>query len=154
MTSTFTYENVTVNVISALLTIPQSLALTVSATPVVRDAPLVSLPFVKHINATGTVNLLAQDQARARWLKARAKGEPIEERAGSVPVTNELVSYLAAVGVGSPATTCEWLSITLCGNSADRSLSARQPHRRHGQLQHVGRQHQVQANFDCQVDIE
>ena len=87
-----------------------ALALTVSATPVVRDAPTVSLPFAKHINSTGTLNLLAQDQARAKWLKSRGKGEQLAERAGSIPVTNTAVSYTAAVGVGSPATTCKLVS--------------------------------------------
>lgn len=85
-----------------------ALALTVSATPVVRDTPTITLPIAKRFNTTGTFNLLAQDQARAKWLKSRGKGEQLAERAGSVPVTNELVSYIASVGVGSPATTCKW----------------------------------------------
>ncbi|GJE89616.1 aspartic peptidase A1 [Phanerochaete sordida] len=82
-----------------------ALALAVSASPVVQDTPKITLPFAKHINATGTLNLLAQDQARAKWLKNRSSGAHLAERAGSIPVTNTAVSYLAAVGVGSPATT-------------------------------------------------
>ncbi|EKM61628.1 uncharacterized protein PHACADRAFT_135435 [Phanerochaete carnosa HHB-10118-sp] len=82
-----------------------ALALAVSATPAVRDTPTITLPIAKHFNTTGTLNLLARDQARAKWLKSRASGESLAERAGSLPVTNAEVSYLAAVGVGSPATT-------------------------------------------------
>ena len=86
-------------------------AVAAAASPVVQDTPKVTLSFAKHINATGTVNLLAQDQARAKFLKNRASGEHLAERAGSIPVTNTAVSYTAAVGVGSPATTCK----SLCG---------------------------------------
>ena len=86
----------------ALLT----LALSVAATPVASRDGHVTLSFAKHVNATGTLNLLAQDQARARFLKNRGSRH-LEGRDGSIPVTNEAVSYLAAVGVGSPATTCE-----------------------------------------------
>ncbi|EKM61624.1 uncharacterized protein PHACADRAFT_112385 [Phanerochaete carnosa HHB-10118-sp] len=82
-----------------------ALALVVSATPVVRDTPTITLPIAKHFNTTGTLKLLAQDQARAKWLKSRTKGEHLAEREGSLPVTNTATSYTAEVGVGDPATT-------------------------------------------------
>ena len=71
----------------ALLT----LALTVAASPVVVDETPVTLSFAKHINSTGTLNLLKLDQARAKHLKARRSG-PFTELVGSLPVTNTAVS--------------------------------------------------------------
>ncbi|KIP03623.1 hypothetical protein PHLGIDRAFT_233169 [Phlebiopsis gigantea 11061_1 CR5-6] len=84
----------------ALLT----LALSVAATPVARDGHI-SLSFAKHVNATGTAHLLERDQARAKIIKERAQALAAGKEARSLAVTNEAVSYIAAVGVGSPATT-------------------------------------------------
>ncbi|EKM61625.1 uncharacterized protein PHACADRAFT_204793 [Phanerochaete carnosa HHB-10118-sp] len=81
------------------------LALAISATAVVRHTPTITLPITKHFNTTGTLNLLVQDQARAKWLKSRAKGEHLAQREESLPITNVAVSYTAAISVGNPATT-------------------------------------------------
>ena len=83
-----------------------ALALAVVAKPLGRGTSTVTLPIVKHINSTGTLNLLAQDQARATWLKSRGGEEHSRKRAGGLPITNTAISYLAPVGIGSPATIC------------------------------------------------
>ena len=75
------------------------------ANPVVqvRDN-LVRLPIAKRINATGSGNLLARDQARVKHLNALAKsriaGTSLSSDAViSVPVDNQAVSYIATVRV-------------------------------------------------------
>ncbi|KAH7886050.1 aspartic peptidase domain-containing protein [Phlebopus sp. FC_14] len=84
------------------------LALSIAATPVeVRDSP-VTLPFAKRISDTGgPINLVQHDQARASALREHAdaiSSGKLNRRTASIPVTNEAVSYIASVGVGSPAT--------------------------------------------------
>ncbi|OJA12219.1 hypothetical protein AZE42_12161, partial [Rhizopogon vesiculosus] len=82
------------------------LAMSIAASPVeVRDSP-VTLPMARKLNLSqsGTVNLLQHDQARATALKDRA-ASGLDRRATSIAVTNEAVSYIAEVGVGSPPTT-------------------------------------------------
>ena len=88
----------------------------VAANPILVERSLVTLPLTKHINATNAQNgnLLLHDQSRAKALKARgeAKAAGIAFSSDSVissQATNEAVSYIAAVGVGSPATTCKYL---------------------------------------------
>ena len=89
------------------------LALTVAADLAVqvRNSP-VTLPFSKRINITSTRNLLQNDRKRAMALKARAKaiqGDEltVEETAiVNQPVEDQVVQYIASVGVGSPPTYC------------------------------------------------
>ncbi|EIW86974.1 aspartic proteinase [Coniophora puteana RWD-64-598 SS2] len=85
-----------------------TLALSVAASPAARGSPI-TLPIARRLNASnGPVNLHQRDQARAAALKARGqaiKEGKLDRRAASVPVTNEVDTYIAAVGVGSPATT-------------------------------------------------
>jgi len=85
-----------------------TLALSVAASPAARGSPI-TLPIARRLNASnGPVNLHQRDQARAVALKARGqaiKEGKLDRRATSVPVTNEVDTYIAAVGVGSPATT-------------------------------------------------
>lgn len=86
------------------------LALSIAATPVeVRTSP-VTLPFAKRISTTGgAIKLVEHDQARATALKDRAdaiSNGKLDRRTASIAVTNEAVSYIASVGVGSPATYC------------------------------------------------
>ena len=78
----------------------------VAATPLVsvRDT-LVTLPIAKRINFTGAASLHARDVARARHLRSKAEarlaGRSFIEDAGivgSIPVTNQAVSYVANVG--------------------------------------------------------
>ncbi|KAG0703299.1 aspartic peptidase domain-containing protein [Suillus ampliporus] len=91
------------------------LALSIAASPTeVRDSPI-TLPVARRLNTSGgTINLLQHDQSRATALKNVNTGR-IGRRAGSITVTNEAVSYIAAVGVGSPATTYNMIVDT--GNS-------------------------------------
>jgi len=89
------------------------LALSVAANPIVqvRNSPI-TLPLSRRINTTSIHNLLQHDLNRAKALKARSKaihgGELTAEEAAIVnqPVDNQVVQYIATVGVGSPATTC------------------------------------------------
>jgi cathepsin E len=89
------------------------LALSVAANPIVqfRNSPI-TLPVSRRINATSIHNILQQDQNRVKTLKARAKAlqggvlSPEEAAIVNEPVDNQAVSYLASVGVGTPATTC------------------------------------------------
>jgi len=89
------------------------LALTVAASPVVqiRNSPI-TLSFSKRVNTTSARNLLQNDRKRAMALMARAKtmqGDEltVEETAiVSQPVDNQVVEYIASVGVGSPPTYC------------------------------------------------
>ena len=86
------------------------LALSIAATPVEIRSPHITLPFAKRINTSGgAINLVQHDQARAAALKERGaaiQSGKLDRRADSTAVTNEAVSYIAAVGVGNPATTC------------------------------------------------
>ncbi|KAI0031775.1 aspartic peptidase domain-containing protein [Vararia minispora EC-137] len=87
-----------------MLLLPLALAAVAAATPVVVRDNLVSLKFAKHINITGPQHIVLADQARARALRERAQAK-LEGRAiVNTPATNAAVSYLANVGVGSPAT--------------------------------------------------
>ena len=65
----------------------------------------------RQINAVGLRNLVAHDQARARALKARVfLNDTIATRGSNEPVTNSGgVTYLAALGVGNPPTTCMFI---------------------------------------------
>ncbi|KAG6830096.1 hypothetical protein H0H92_002269 [Tricholoma furcatifolium] len=89
------------------------LALAVSANPIaIRDSP-VKLPLARHLNSTGLLNLVENDLARIKALRTRAqaKASPFQEDATPTsainePVSNQIVSYIATIGVGNPATNC------------------------------------------------
>ena len=72
----------------------------------------VRLPFAKRINQTSVKNVLRVDRARAAAHMARfgmrtsapvSRRDTIEE-----PVDDQAVSYVASVGIGSPATQCQF----------------------------------------------
>lgn len=88
------------------------LALVVAANPVVRDN-FIRLPFAKQVNITTARHLIKGDQARAAALRtrgqAKAKGTLTKDAVVSVPAQNQAVTYVASVGVGSPATTCAFI---------------------------------------------
>ncbi|KAI0333920.1 acid protease [Cubamyces sp. BRFM 1775] len=71
---------------------------------------MVTLPIAKRFNFTGSGKMLQHDQARARSLReraiARATGTPPppSSEVGSVPINNQLVTYTAYVGIGTPPT--------------------------------------------------
>jgi len=75
-------------------------------------ASTITLPLSRRVNTTSARNLLQHDLNRAKALKARAKaihgGELTVEEAAIVnqPIDNQVLGYIASVGVGSPATTC------------------------------------------------
>ncbi|GJE89614.1 aspartic peptidase A1 [Phanerochaete sordida] len=96
-----------------------SLALAAAAVPAPApvSVPVVSLPFVKAYNATEPLDIVRADRARARHLKSRLPGSAYARRDGDVPVTNTAVSYIASVGVGSPATTYNLLVDTGSSNT-------------------------------------
>ncbi|KAF9245851.1 aspartic proteinase [Melanogaster broomeanus] len=92
-------------------------------------SPHVTLPFAKRINTSGgAINLVQHDQLRATALKDRAaaiQSGKIDRRTASNPVTNEAVSYVAAVNVGNPATT---YSLIIDTGSSNTWLGADTPY--------------------------
>ncbi|KAL5513781.1 hypothetical protein ACEPAH_4182 [Sanghuangporus vaninii] len=82
--------------------------------------PKASLPFARRINATGTT-IPAHDRARAAHLlslgKSRASGSQPAKRQSSIDVINEVVTYVAEVGVGNPPTTYSLLIDTGSSNT-------------------------------------
>ena len=85
------------------------LALAVAAEPVMVKRSLVTLPISRRINLNN-LNILEHDQLRAQALKAKA-GTLHSGRASviSSQAENQAVSYVASIGVGSPATQCKRL---------------------------------------------
>lgn len=84
------------------------LAFSVAANPVVVDRSTVTLPLSRRLNLTSIHNLVLHDQARAKNLKLGRSGKSATRRAViSEPVQNQAVTYVASIGVGSPATTCK-----------------------------------------------
>ncbi|XP_006457102.1 hypothetical protein AGABI2DRAFT_212363 [Agaricus bisporus var. bisporus H97] len=88
------------------------LAFSAAATPLiqVRDSHI-TLSLSRRVNTTSAHNLLKHDVARVQSLKARAKAlqaggrlSPEEEALVNQPLDNQAVTYIASVGVGSPAT--------------------------------------------------
>ncbi|KAG1754954.1 aspartic peptidase domain-containing protein [Suillus paluster] len=86
------------------------LAMSIAASPVeVRDSPI-TLPIARRLNTpSGTINLLEHDQARAASLKNVGTSTLLSP--------TEAVSYVAAVGVGSPATTYQLIVDTGSSNT-------------------------------------
>jgi cathepsin E len=84
------------------------LAMAVAAQPVEQRAShpsLVKLAFTKHIIHGG--NLVRQDQLRANIIKGD-KAQDLKNRdVVNSQAQNIAVTYVASVGVGSPATNCE-----------------------------------------------
>jgi len=103
------------------------LALSVAANPVLVNRSPVTLPISRRLNLTGLTgahNLVRNDQNRAKALRARsaakAAGVPFKlEGAASIneQVSNQVVTYIASVGVGSPATTYQLIVDTGSSNT-------------------------------------
>jgi cathepsin E len=98
------------------------LALSVAANPVLVNRSPVTLPISRRLNLTGTPKLVQNDQARAKALRARAAakiaGVPFQQAAViNEQVDNQVVTYIASVGVGSPATTFNLLIDTGSSNT-------------------------------------
>ncbi len=85
------------------------LAFSVAANPVLVDRSPVTLPISRRLNLTSIHNLVQHDQARAKNFKLGTSARSANRRAViSEPVQNQAVTYVASVGVGSPATTCRF----------------------------------------------
>ncbi|KAJ7767950.1 aspartic peptidase A1 [Mycena maculata] len=95
------------------------LVLTAVANPVVVDS-FVTLPISKKVNFTGARTVLDRDIARVRHLRdkaaARLRGHSVDAVTSS-QVTNLATTYVASVGVGSPATTYSLLVDTGSSNT-------------------------------------
>jgi cathepsin E len=78
---------------------------------VVERSPI-TIPFARRLNFSGTSTILQKDQARAKALLGHAEAK-LSGRAviSTPPISNQVVTYVAAVGIGSPATTCGFLRI-------------------------------------------
>ena len=114
------YIHISIMISSSLLT-TLLLAIAVAANSVIVEKSLVTLPISKSINITNVQNLLRHDQIRAKALRAkgepRAASNPLHRDVISSQVDNQAVTYIAAVGVGSPATTCKLLrQLEIIGN--------------------------------------
>ncbi|KAK7063997.1 aspartic proteinase [Favolaschia claudopus] len=79
------------------------LALQVAAGPVLVEDNIISLPISRRFNFTGSANVVQKDLERIKQVKAA--GKKGARAVISEPVDNQVVSYIASVGVGSPATT-------------------------------------------------
>ncbi|KAJ3753637.1 family A1 protease [Lentinula raphanica] len=104
---------------SSLLTLV-TLALGIAAKPVIIDrSPVLSIPLTKVHNITSGHNLVASGLARAQNFKDRAKAHDLAEirKRQSVPVTNEVVTYLASVGVGASDTQYQLIVDTGSSNT-------------------------------------
>nr|GAT57455.1 aspartic proteinase [Mycena chlorophos] len=107
-------------VLSLLPTVLLALRVAASPAPVVVRENLISLPLSRKFNLDGSLNFAEQDAKRARALKANghAKSSGLSSDAVvSEPVSNQVVSYIASVGVGSPATTYELIVDTGSSNT-------------------------------------
>ncbi|KJA28403.1 hypothetical protein HYPSUDRAFT_33774 [Hypholoma sublateritium FD-334 SS-4] len=94
------------------------LAFSVAANPVLVDRSTVTLPLSRRLNLTSIHNLVLHDQARAKNLKLGGSGKSANRRAViSEPVQNQAVTYVASIGVGSPATTYSLLIDTGSSNT-------------------------------------
>ncbi|TFK41838.1 aspartic protease [Crucibulum laeve] len=96
------------------------LALTVAANPVLLPRSSVTLPLSRRVNVTSVHNLVRHDVTRAKALKARglakANGFSVDAVINE-QVDNQAVTYVASVGVGSPATTYSLLIDTGSSNT-------------------------------------
>ncbi|KAJ7109925.1 aspartic peptidase A1 [Mycena epipterygia] len=81
------------------------LALRVAAGPVLVEDSIINLPISRRFNFTGTGSIFQNDFARIQGLKTRSAKGVASRAVISEPVDNQIVSYIASVGVGSPATT-------------------------------------------------
>ncbi|KAJ3753638.1 family A1 protease [Lentinula raphanica] len=97
-----------------------TLALGIVANPVIIDrSPVLSIPLTKVHNITSGHNLVASGLARAQNFKDRAKAHDLAEirKRQSVPVTNEVITYLASVEVGASDTTYQLIVDTGSSNT-------------------------------------
>ncbi|KAF8626022.1 hypothetical protein AX15_005112 [Amanita polypyramis BW_CC] len=78
-----------------------SFAVASRSVAVINESP-VNLALSRHVNVTNMRNLVRHDQARAHILRERA-GKASQQTINE-PIDNVAVTYVASIGVGSPAT--------------------------------------------------
>ncbi|KAJ3517875.1 hypothetical protein NLJ89_g224 [Agrocybe chaxingu] len=93
------------------------LVLSVAANPVLVDRSPVTLQLSRRLNLTSVHNLVRHDQARAKALKAKGTVKHDSRAVINEQVDNQAVTYIASVGVGSPATTYDLLIDTGSSNT-------------------------------------
>ncbi|KAJ7070794.1 aspartic peptidase A1 [Mycena amicta] len=92
------------------------LALRVAAGPVLVQDSFITLPISRRFNFTGSATIVQADLARIQAVKSR-KSAKHARAVISEPVSNQVVSYIASVGVGSPATTYDLIVDTGSSNT-------------------------------------
>ena len=126
--------------ISSFVTFVLSIQL-LQSPQIIRTGP-VRLPFAKKINQTSVKNVLKIDRARAAAHMARfgiRVNTPASRRDVEEPADDQAVSYVASVGVGSPATQCQsHLCLVLFCVEPQRIL-CRLFDNRYGIFEHLGR---------------
>ncbi|KAF7347610.1 Aspartic proteinase [Mycena venus] len=87
--------------------------------PVLVEDNIITLPISRRFNFTGTGNIVQNDLARINAVRSRSAAKKgLASRAViSEPVDNQVVSYIASVGVGSPATTYDLIVDTGSSNT-------------------------------------
>lgn len=80
----------------------------VDASLVSRNSGKATLKFATRMNAGGTINIAEKDRARARAMKQA--GQLGKRTTFEVNAINNGTTYVAEVGVGSPPTSCKWIS--------------------------------------------
>jgi cathepsin E len=120
-----------------------SAATTVSTSPIILNMSPVSIPLMKRLDLARLQGgcLLKGDQTRAQALrarvdKARDTSGPVKLSptaiVGNEPVNDTAVTYLAAVGVGTPAIICVCHKDYIC--AADLINIFRSVGHRHGKV--------------------
>ena len=106
---------------TASLTAFLLLTVSVVANPIVVRKSPVSLSFGRHFNITGAYDIVQKDQTRAKnhvsVSKVKESGTLRADAVVGVGMTNVAITYVASVGVGSPATDCELTLLHLCPTS-------------------------------------
>jgi cathepsin E len=97
---------------ASLLTFLLSSSVILTTAVVIRNTPI-TLPVARRLNLTSNRNLLQHDQARVKTLLTRADNRAAGTQFDSSiivnePVDNQAVSYIAAIGIGTPPTTCKF----------------------------------------------
>ncbi|KAJ7897160.1 aspartic peptidase A1, partial [Mycena olivaceomarginata] len=93
------------------------LALRVAAGPVLVDDNVITLPISRRFNFTGTGTVVQNDIARIKAVKSRTAAKKGARAVISEPVDNQVVTYIATVGVGSPATSYDLIVDTGSSNT-------------------------------------
>jgi hypothetical protein len=74
--------------------------------PAIARSPVI-LSFARRFNFTGASNIVRKDQARAKAFRSQAATKIYGRAVVNELISNQVVAYIASVGVGSPPTACE-----------------------------------------------